>query len=92
MNENFINRAKGIVRNYVERTLDKSDPDVRFDVYVVWFSKTLQNWKALVSTTLPDAMYYEVTFNGDKDEAYLDCYRKVDNITIGPNGDSGTPG
>ena len=88
MPENYIQRAKGIVRNYVERTLDKSDPPVQFDVYVVWFCKTLQNWKALVSTTLFDSTYYEVTFNGDKNEAYLDVYRKADNITVGPNGNT----
>jgi hypothetical protein len=83
MANEMINRARGIVRNYIGRTLDKTDEPVEFDVYVVWFSKTLQNWKALVSTTLPDSMYYEVTFNGDQDEAYLDAYRKVDNIKIG---------
>ena len=50
------------------------------EVYVVWFAKTLQNWKALASTTLPDGMYYEVTHNGDKGETYLDAYKKFDNI------------
>lgn len=88
MAETYMTRAKGIVRNYVQRHLDKTDPQPDFEVYVVWFSKTLQNWKALVSTTLPDGMYYEVTYNGDKDEAYLDAYKKVDNLTIGANGNA----
>ena len=48
--------------------------------YVVWFCKALQNWKALVSTTLPDGMYYELTYNGDKDELYVDCYKKWENF------------
>jgi hypothetical protein len=52
------------------------------DVYVVLFSKTLQNWKALVSTTVSDGMYYEVTHNGDKHETYLDAYKKWENMTI----------
>lgn len=52
------------------------------DVYIVWFCKTLQNWKALVSTTLPDGMYYEVTYNGDKKEIYLDAYKKFENQKI----------
>lgn len=52
------------------------------DVYVVWFSKTLQNWKALVSTTVSDGMYYEVTYNGDKKETYLDVYKKWENLKI----------
>ena len=44
--------------------------------------KTLQNSKALVSTTLPDGMYYELTYNGDKDELYLDAYKKFENRCI----------
>ena len=42
--------------------------------------KTLQNSKALVSTTLFDGMYYELTYNGDKKELYLDAYKKWENI------------
>ena len=52
------------------------------DIYVVWSVKALQNWKALISTTLPDGMYYELTYNGDKDELYLDAYKKFDNVKI----------
>ena len=44
------------------------------DVYIVWWSKTLQNWKAPVSTTVSDEMYYEVTYNGDKQETYIDAF------------------
>lgn len=52
------------------------------EVYVVWFSKTLQNAKALLSTTLSDGMYYEATYNGDKNEMYLDAYKKLSNKAI----------
>ena len=52
------------------------------DVFIVWFCKTLQNWKALVSTTIPDCMYYEITHNGDKGETYLDAYKKWENVRI----------
>lgn len=45
------------------------------DIYVVWLAKTLQNNKALLSTNLFDGMYYEVTFNGDKNELYFDAYK-----------------
>lgn len=55
----------------------KELPD--FEIYVVWFCKTLQNWKALVSTTLPGNKYYEVTHNGDMRETYVDTYEKTDN-------------
>jgi hypothetical protein len=51
-------------------------------VYIVWFCKVLQNWKALISTTIIDGMYYEITYNGDKKEAYIDAYKKWNNQVI----------
>ena len=78
----FFEFSKNAVHNYVINHLDKSDTVPNFDVYIVWYCKTLQNWKALLSTTLSDGMYYEFTLNGDKDEAYLDAYKKWDNNCI----------
>ncbi len=71
-----------IVRDYVVKHLDKTDGEPSFDVYTVWKSKVLQNWKYLISTTLFDGMYYELTYNGDKKEWYLDAYKKFENVTI----------
>jgi len=78
----FQRMAKQVVVNYIAQHLDKTDPVPEFEVYVVWWCKTLQNWKALVSTTLPDGMYYEVTFNGDKNDIYLDVYKKFHNEVL----------
>lgn len=79
-NQKFVNICKEKVTNYVIDHLDKSDKTVLlFDVYVVWLSKTLQNNKALLSTSLADGMYYELTYNGDKKEMYLDAYKKFEN-------------
>ena len=56
------------------------------ECFVVWFCKTLQNWKALVSTNIlkssanGQADYCEVTHNGDKNETYVDVYTKTKNI------------
>lgn len=75
-------KVNDIVRDYVEKHLDKSDPKPEFEVYTVWKSKVLQNWKYLLSTTLHDGMYYELTFNGDKNEWYLDAYKKFENVVI----------
>ena len=77
-------KARQIVVEYFNQHVDVTD-GVKItinDVYIVWFSKTLQNWKALVSTTIPDGRYYEVTYNGDQDETYLDVYVKLDNKTV----------
>lgn len=81
---NFIPKAKELVADYTNRHLDSTDDFIfnKEDVYVVWYSKTLQNAKALLSTPLPDGMYYEVTYNGNKDEIYFDAYKKFENIKI----------
>lgn len=75
-------RVLQIVRDYIMEHLDKSDTIPPFDVYTVWKCKALQNWKYLISSTLPDGTYYEVTRNGDKGEWYLDVYKKFQNVVI----------
>lgn len=70
-----------LVMNYITSHLDKTD-NAEFDVFIVWKVKVLQNWKWLISSTLPDGMYYEITFNGDKSEFYLDAYKKFENKCI----------
>lgn len=76
------NTAKVLVKEYILNHLDKSDSTPEFEVYTVWKCKILQNWKFLISSTLPDGMYYEMTYNGDTREWYLDAYKKFDNKTI----------
>ena len=78
------NQAIGIIFDYVMEHLDKSDIAPSFEVYIVWKCKALQNWKYLLSTSLFDGMYYELTYNGDKKEWYLDAYKKFENRKI-PN-------
>ena len=74
--------ALKIVKNYIIEHLDKSDEIPNFEVYTVWKAKALQNWKYLISSTLYDGMYYELTYNGDKEEWYLDAYKKFENRKI----------
>ena len=78
----FINKCKELVEDYTIEHLDKSDEQPMFDTYVVWYSKSLQNHKGLFSTSLTDGMYYECTYNGDKNEIYFDAYKKFENRCI----------
>lgn len=75
-------KAIQIVMAYILEHLDKTDGVPQFEVYTVWKSKALQNWKYLLSSSLCDGMYYELTFNGDKNEWYLDAYKKFENRVI----------
>lgn len=80
----FIKLCKETVRDYFNGTSAISDNiEMTVDnVYIVWYCKTLQNWKALASTTVNDGMYYELTYNGDKKELYLDAYKKSENVCL----------
>lgn len=83
-NSEMMNLCKKVVVDYFNSRVDKTDNMqlTEDNVYIVWFSKTLQNFKALVSTTVSDGMYYEITYNGDKNELYLDAYKKWENKKI----------
>ena len=85
MNEkDFVALCKKTVAQYTNEHMDKTDGKQisADDVFIVWMCKTLQNSKAMVSTTLFDGMYYELTYNGDKKELYLDAYKKWENQCI----------
>lgn len=71
-----------MVMDYIEEHLDKSEKDRPFTAFIVWKCKVLQNWKYLISSDLPDGMYYELTYNGDNNEWYLDAYKKFENRVI----------
>ena len=82
--QEFLELCKTLIVKYFNEEVDKSD-DFKLtidDVFVVWSCKTLQNNKALLSTTVSDGMYYEITHNGDKCEIYLDAYKKFENRCI----------
>lgn len=81
---NYQEKAKQIVIDYYNEHVEITDNKKlkESEVFIVWFSKTLQNWKALISTTISDGMYYEVTYNGDKKETYLDAYKKRENVCV----------
>lgn len=85
INNDMMKLCKNVVVDYFNSKVDKTDNMqlTEDDVYIVWFSKTLQNFKTLVSTAVSDGMYYEITYNGDKNELYLDAYKKWENKKIG---------
>ena len=78
-------KFSAMARRLVAKYSNLHNPDHRIgddDVYIVWMCKTLQNSKALLSTPVLDTRYYEVTYNGDKEEVYLDAYVKEQNSCI----------
>ena len=86
-NDKFEKLCKEIVVKYFNEHADKTDKKqiTEDDVFIVWCCKILQNNKALVSTTVSDGMYYEITHNGDKQETYVDAYKKWENFCVKEN-------
>ena len=80
-NNDFEKLCKKTIVDYFNNRVEITD-DMKIteeNVFIVWSCKTLQNNKAMVSTTVSDGMYYELTYNGDKKELYLDAYKKWEN-------------
>lgn len=81
--DKFIKACKQLIADYVLRNFDLISTD---EVQVVWQTKVLQNNKALL--VVPGAspeifkLYFEITYNGDKEEYYLDVYKKQENKKI----------
>ena len=81
--QNFVAKSKEAVAQYTNRNAKENEPIITpEEVYVVWYCKTLQNAKALLGTHVADGMYYETTYNGDKNEMYFDAYKKESNVKI----------
>lgn len=77
----FMKEAKKVVFDY--NVLKYGQNAIKYeDVYIVWFCKTLDNWKVMAATTLPDNMYYELTYDGKRDRIYLDAYDRVQHLVI----------
>ena len=70
-----ILQARTMVHRTVNDYLNDADKIKMEDVYIVSFAYVLGGWKALVSTTIPDDRYYEVT-SRPADVTYIDVYVK----------------
>lgn len=78
--QKFVKICKALIEDFYEKEL-KQEIDIK-DIYTVWLSKIIQNNKAMLSTNIPDTRYFEITYNGDKDEWYFDSYLKEKNQLI----------
>ncbi len=85
MSTNFPEEARRLVFEHVKKRLEPTDDHVKFtldEVYVVSFSYVTGGWKAWVSTTLPDGMYYEVTRSSKLPVTYITAYKQWEHETI----------
>lgn len=75
--------ASRIVANGTNEYTDQSDSATTIQPKMfIWFNVKPCKNTALASTPRLDVMYYEVTYNGDKNEVYFDAYKKFENKKI----------
>lgn len=84
-NEQFLEICSEKVKEYESKRQDIEVPLMK-NVFTVWSCKTLQNSKCLMSAKHKWAYYYEFTMNGDREEIYMDIYKKVENIPLNLEG------
>lgn len=76
----FMEKAKDMVIEYYNNQVEITDNFnlKESDVYIVWMCSILGNNKALLSTTVSDGMYYEITYDNNHNKFYFDAYKKWD--------------
>lgn len=85
--ENSSDKLQLRAKNAIVETLQLDSPEEHEnvtpeDLHIVWFSKILKNWKALVFSDRLTGLYFEVTHNGEKQETYVDTYVKHRNNVV----------
>lgn len=80
----FLQRSKEIISNYTNEKASKSTPThiKPEDVILVNACYILGSMKAFWTTMLPDGMYFETVYNAQKDEIYIDAYKKWENFVV----------
>jgi len=74
MEELFQDKAIRLVESYM------AGRNVNYDLRIVWFCKTLKNWKAIIADINSGGYLFEVTYSGEHEETYLDVYTKTDGV------------
>ena len=74
----FMEKATDMVIEYYNSLVEVTDNYQlkEDDVYIVWMCSILGNNKALLSTNVPDGLYYEITYDNNKNTFYFDAYKK----------------
>lgn len=85
--DKFIQLAKRAVLDMIIETTDPTDgiDYDKIDIYFVTCTFILGSIKGMFSTTLPDGKYYEVTYNHEKNEMYVDQYARTKQNVIKVN-------
>lgn len=71
----YVALAKKALVRYIDGTSISLEEKYAYEVYTVMFSKTLNTWRALMITDMPDNIMYELV--GDGNTIHVNEYMKV---------------
>lgn len=75
-----IDLCKQIVARYANRH-SEVNTDIfgitEKEVRMLWYCEISNGVKIALKTTLPDDLYYEITYNGDTGDYSLEVYKRV---------------
>ena len=74
-----LEKAKTVVKLYIINNFNLQED---FEVQIIWQCKIFQNWKFIMNSTIEDGRYYELIYVSDKNEYYLNVYKKEDSMTV----------
>lgn len=79
-----IARAKQLVAdNYNEFRNPKRTPALTPElITVLWFNGSRSNWKAVCESSIVHGIRYEVSCNMRKKQAFINVYRKSNNVEV----------
>lgn len=77
-------RARLMVAQYHNKQVINTDQMLLTtdDVYVLSYSYLLGNYQCVISTVVPDARIYKVTYNWQKSLTYIDVYDKWESVSV----------
>jgi hypothetical protein len=82
--DRYLRTAQRLAMENYNRTRNRDKfPDLPIEAFhIVWFSKTLDNWKATVESLKASRLSWSITYNGAEDECYIIVWQKLTKVTI----------
>ena len=80
----FLGKAHRLVFEYMTeyRPLFGSETIIPEDIFILWFSMSLQNWTAALGTALNPDLFFHVTYDGNLKQTTIAVYQKFDKVSV----------
>jgi hypothetical protein len=82
--DRFQKLAKRLVMENYNASRDKEkNPELTVDAFhIVTFTRTMTHWKAVIESLAANRLTWIVTYNGIKNEAYIEILKKLARVKV----------